>query len=221
MYANRQRHAVNPAGLGAALTINAAALAALWFAPPDIVKKYVPRDFIVRNIPVVPPPDPLPPEPRPEPRRVESTVTRPVVPKPVVEPLPRDPIFEVLPTRPLDPGPSIGDGDAGGGATLEPPRPEPPTLVEAQPDPRFARDFQPPYPPSELRAQREGAVALRITIGIDGRVRAVDRVSATSDAFFEAARRQAMSRWRFKPATRGGVPVESSRVMRVSFVLDD
>ncbi|MBX9731987.1 MAG: energy transducer TonB [Sphingomonas sp.] len=58
-------------------------------------------------------------------------------------------------------------------------------------------------------------------IGIDGRVSAVERVSATSDDFFETTRRTALSKWRFRPATRDGAPVERWRVMRVTFRIEE
>jgi len=50
-------------------------------------------------------------------------------------------------------------------------------------------------------------------------VKAVEQVSATSNAFFEATRRQALAKWRFKPATRGGIPQESWKTMSVRFEL--
>lgn len=57
-------------------------------------------------------------------------------------------------------------------------------------------------------------------VGADGRVKAVERVSATSDAFFTATRRQALSQWRFRPATRDGAAIESWYRMSVTFVLN-
>ncbi|RYE01614.1 MAG: TonB family protein, partial [Sphingomonadales bacterium] len=62
-------------------------------------------------------------------------------------------------------------------------------------------------------------VSVRVLIGTDGRVKAVEQVSATSTAFFEATKRQALGKWRFKPATRGGVPQESWKTMSVRFEL--
>jgi protein TonB len=44
-------------------------------------------------------------------------------------------------------------------------------------------------------------------------------VSATSDAFWQATQRHALSRWRFKPATVDGRPVESSKVLSIRFQL--
>jgi protein TonB len=62
---------------------------------------------------------------------------------------------------------------------------------------------------------------VRVTIGPDGRVTSVEEVSATSPAFFQATQRHALSRWRFKPATVDGRPVQSSKVLSVQFKLDD
>jgi protein TonB len=92
--------------------------------------------------------------------------------------------------------------------------------VDAQFDPRFASALQPPYPLIEQRKEREGQVRVRVTIGPDGRVAAVQKVSATSDAFWRVTQRQALSRWRFKPATVDGSPVQSSKVLSVFFKLD-
>ena len=131
---------------------------------------------------------------------------------------------------PLPPvGPQVGTQPSGGdtGPTViadpAPPRdpPAPPVRRGAEIDPRFASALQPQYPASEQRAGRTGTVVIRVTIGADGRVRAAERVSATSDAFWAAAERQALSRWRFRPATVDGRPVESSRVMTIHFRIED
>ncbi|WP_163484575.1 energy transducer TonB, partial [Escherichia coli] len=91
----------------------------------------------------------------------------------------------------------------------------------AKRDPRYADAFQPNYPASELRAQRDGRVSVRVLVGADGRVKSVEQVSATSPAFFEATRQQALSKWRFKPATRGGVAEESWMTLSVTFQIKD
>ena len=92
--------------------------------------------------------------------------------------------------------------------------------VEAQFDPRYADDLQPPYPPSEQRLERDGIVRVRLTIGSDGRVKTIERLSATSDAFWRSTQRHALARWRFRPATLDGSPVESSKVMNVYFRIE-
>ncbi|WP_235524059.1 energy transducer TonB [Sphingomonas sp. Leaf33] len=52
-------------------------------------------------------------------------------------------------------------------------------------------------------------------------MKSVERVDAANDAFYDATRRQALNRWRFRPATRDGVPYETWRTMTVRFVLED
>ena len=95
----------------------------------------------------------------------------------------------------------------------------PPVLVAATVDPRYARDLQPEYPAGERRAERTGTVTVRVTIGRDGRVTAAECIASASDAFCRATRAQALSKWRFRPATRDGVAVESTREMTVRFQL--
>ncbi|AUW59991.1 energy transducer TonB [Sphingobium sp. SCG-1] len=94
-----------------------------------------------------------------------------------------------------------------------------PVLTAVAIDPRYMRDFQPDYPPAMQRAQEEGKVTVRVNIGADGRVTAIEKLFATSDAFWEAARKQALAKWRFRAATRDGAPVESEKVMTVHFTL--
>ena len=103
------------------------------------------------------------------------------------------------------------------------PVPDPPTPVrtDAEVDPRFASALRPQYPGAEQRAGRGGTVVVRVTIGADGRVRTAQRVSATSDLFWAAVERQALTRWRFRPATVDGRPVESSRTMTLHFRIED
>ncbi|KTD99844.1 energy transducer TonB [Sphingopyxis sp. H038] len=146
-----------------------------------------------------------------------------------VEPMPRaastpDVIDPVVPTTSLtepwaDTGPSIpdvGPVDPGPPARAADP-PTIPKLVLAQLDQRYADLFQPDYPARAQREGIEGVAVVRVLIGTDGRVKAVELVSADDAAFFEATKRRALAKWRFKPATRGGVAEESWKEMRVRF----
>ena len=69
-----------------------------------------------------------------------------------------------------------------------------------------------------IRAEMEGFATVRVLIGTDGRVK---QVEASDTAFLDATRKQALSKWRFLPATRDGEPVESWREMTVRFQLPD
>lgn len=216
------RPGIKPATLAMAVGINAAIFAALLLAAPTIAP-HIDHPFETRNIPLdpVPPPDPQPRERKrdtPADPRSEPDIA---VPKPQVE-IRSDSDLTV--TSVPQPPPPIGEPGTG---THDLPRAEPsppaplPVLTPAEVDPRYADAFQPTYPGEERRAGREGRVTVRVLIGVDGRVRQVERVSATSDAFFEATRDRALARWRFRPATRDNVPVEAWRTMSVRFELNE
>jgi len=111
--------------------------------------------------------------------------------------------------------------NAGTGDIVLPPPPPPPFRRAAELDPRYAGELQPPYPASEQRAEREGFVRVRVTIGPDGRVTGIERLSATSDAFWRVTEQHARRHWRFRPATLDGRPVEDSKVMTLNFRLVD
>ncbi len=214
----------NPVGLGAAIAINGGVLALLLLAtgtPQRIVEKFRTIDAI--NVPIEPPP------PMDEPKPVERTIESPSPTPPLY--LQRPPIAsaepplastDVMPTLPPPIGPVVesgtGTGSGGGGVTVMPPMP---VMVDSTIDPRFRADFQPDYPPSERNLGRDGVVTVRVLVGGNGRVTAIEPVRSSSDAFFQATKRRALSKWRFRPATRDGVPIESWREMTVRFTMED
>lgn len=157
-----------------------------------------------------------PPEPQPEARAQEKAVkSTPTTVETPFKPLAQDPPFA---------GPEKGyELPAGTGTGTGPVVPEiidlpsPPKLVLAQLDQRYAGLFQPDYPARAQREGIEGVAVVRVLIGTDGRVKAVELVSTDDPAFFEATKRRALTKWRFKAATRGGVPEESWKEMRVRF----
>ncbi|MFZ3484303.1 TonB family protein [Sphingomonas sp. 3-13AW] len=226
MYADRfaSERRFHPASLGAALAINGGLLAAMVLAGSVAIVRY--EDPVLNTTAIPLPPVPPKIEPEPQPKPVEKTVqpppqALPFLEKPVVAlPQPDRPVIASDSTLPITPPqPSGVPGGTGTTVPVDPPKPLP-VLVGAQPDPRYMDGFQPAYPPVERRADRNGIVTVRVRIGTDGRVLAVEPVRATSDAFLEATRKQALSRWRFRPATRDGVPVESWHVMTVRFEME-
>lgn len=160
---------------------------------------------------LLPRPEPQPPKSQPQ-AKATRTSTQATETIDTAFKRPDDPTTQVeagpLPINPplLPPGPPT---------SIDPPAP--PKLVPAEVDPRFAGQFQPEYPLREQRAGIEGSVTLRVQIGIDGRVKAVELVRTDQPAFFEAARKRALSKWRFRPATRGGAAEESWKEMTVRF----
>ena len=217
MYAERyaQPTRFNPGGLAAAIAINAAFVAALIFSAPTLVT--IIKDKPLTTYPVDPD---TPPPPEPDKKVVALKPNRPI--ERIVTP---DPYVKTSPTIDLgatttDPQPPAGPivGSDPGPVIVDPPLSPPPLpYVDASVDPRYADALQPNYPPAERRAAREGRVTVKVLIGVDGRVKQAQQVSATSDAFWRATLDQATRRWRFRPATRGGVPVEAWRTMTLRF----
>lgn len=221
MHADSRYHANAPRSVsfGAALAINGAILAGMIFAAPNIIVLKDPEKVMEPiNVRDVPPPPPVE-QPKPVERTQPRTSPQPVADKPVVATSsPND----IATTTHIEDMPRVMDkpADPGTAIVLDPPRPVA-MLIGASPDPRYAQQFQPEYPAQEIRAQRDGLVTVRVLIGTDGRVKAVEPVSATSDAFFAVTKRQALGKWRFRPATRGGVAEESWKTMTVRFRIED
>ncbi len=194
----------SPSRLAIVLALHGAALTALMLAKPDYVPKidWKPMDLI--QIDDKPPPPPNMSEP--------------------AQPQPRNETVESIP--PLVPG-TAGQSEN----TITPFPPEKPTYVEptlappatpvlAEATMLRSAEVQPPYPTSLARQEIEGVAIVRVLIGTDGRVKDVQMVSATEPEFFEATARQAKRYWKFKPATRDGLAIESWRQMTVRFKLE-
>lgn len=205
-----QRRGIDPNGLVAALAINGGVVAALLFAAPDVIRK-VAKPF--ETITII---DPIVPEavedvpPKAQPRNASDR-------KPVEPVVVTDRSNETEQTVIADPGPVEPSTGEWPGATIDPPRPREPVLTGSRIDPRYAGALQPDYPPAMQRRGIEGVAVVRVLIGIDGRVKAVELVRADDPEFFTATRRQALSRWRFVPASRDGIAIESWREMTVRF----
>jgi protein TonB len=222
VYANRfaGERRFHPAGLFAAMGINAGVVAALMIAVPHVTRTLDDPPLITENIPVTPPPPPDEPVPQPRtsaarPDRIETVP--PIIPRPVDNgPI----VFDPLPPVP-GPTATVEGAGTGTGTAIDPPAPPAPVIVAPGLDPRYAGDLQPDYPAAERRMGNPGKVTVRVLIGADGRVKEVEPVSATSDAFFRATRDQALRRWRFRPGTRDGVPQAAWRTMSVTFVMED
>jgi protein TonB len=218
MYANRSSFplGIRPIPFTAALLVNGAVIAGMVFflAPQLVPSLKAPDPIKIIDIPIAPPP-----VPKPLPKAETKPIEQIFAPRPEVPVTPETPIFDTTPVEPkVAPPPDLGTLAGTGAGDAAPAKPVA-ALIGAIADPRYARDFQPEYPASEIRSGREGLVAVRVLIGTDGRVKAIEQIRATSPAFFDATRRQALSKWRFKPATRGGVPQESWKTVNLRFEL--
>ena len=207
----------SPVAIGATIAVHALVVGAFILMPKEVIAPYVPQILIGNQIPLDPPP---PPEAQPQPPESKLPV------HPTSDPLPTntDSLVDLSGsgTGPVIPT-GTGEGAGTGGEIVLPPidLPRDPVLVEPGIDPRAKAAFQPDYPGSMIRQGLEGSVTVRVSIGADGKVTGIERLSATDEAFWVATQRHAMRKWRFRPATRDGVAVPGSKVLTIHFKLTD
>lgn len=205
----------SPKALTLILAGHAVAIAAVMTAKMELVDPFTPDPPpTVFNVPVPKPPPPEPqPEPSPDPQ--QSFIERPIA---VIE------MERLIPTIPVNPGPTIEDigtviGSGPSTLPLDPPKAEPVRMAARFATPNGA--IKPPYPLDKRRAEEEATLKLRLTIDPRGRVTAVEPVGAADPSFLEAARRHIIRSWRYKPATEDGVAIPSSTVITLAFRLED
>ena len=109
--------------------------------------------------------------------------------------------------RPAEPPPVVA-------AAPPPPPPTPPVRTDR------AQVTEADYPPISIRLQEQGIVEIRCLVGTDGMVKATELVKTSGhNRLDEAASTFAKRRFRYKPATQDGMPVESWVPVRVTFRL--
>jgi protein TonB len=210
-FADRRPH---PRALLLIVAGHAALIAAVRAAKMDLPERILNRPLVVELIRL---PKPPPPEPQPQHR------------DPVAQPMPQQPVqqvpIEIPDQQTIDTTPSMDPVPIPIGPIVDPIGPG--STIVADPvrvGPRFmtpASDVQPPYPESKRRLEEEAVLRLRLAIGSNGRVTAVEPVGAADRAFFDAARRHILAHWRYKPATVDGRGVASSTVVTLRFELDE
>jgi len=185
----------------------------------NFVKKQVEK---LNTFDVEEPPPPPPDEPPPPPPDI------PMSPPPVVSPPPivrnPNPPPVVIATTP-NPPPVYVPTPVVAPPAPPAPAPAPPAPVASKaaglkgnPGQYFGADN---YPPAAIRAEEEGRVVAKLTVGTDGRVTGcVVTTSSNSSSLDQATCRIAQSRVRFSPALDAtGNPVTSSYTLPVRWVL--
>jgi periplasmic protein TonB len=224
-YANKPNRA-NPAGIAAAIVVNGAIASALMFMtvtqgtrtvrpstktfdvenktpPPEQKVEPKPAEDQLQTVPPVFVPDPLVQLNKPDKDQITTTITPPV-----------NPSFPIGGTLGEETKIAAVDIDKIVKPEILPPAP---IFKSAVRDPRFAGMFQPNYPVAMLQREIEGTVTIRVLIGTDGRVRQANVIKAATPEFAAATEKQALTKWRFKPATRGGEQVEDWQTLTVRF----
>lgn len=201
-------------GIAGAITLNATALMLLLVpvsAPPAIqqIKEVIPVQFIKTE---EPPPTTSPPFVPLEKTPPRTTSTRPVridpQPQAQTEAPPTDHGTEYTPqTDPLplpDTGP-VGPPDIG---------PQISTRLE------YASAPAPSYPAEALARELEGTVMLKVLVDVDGSPLSVEiERSSGHRKLDDAARRQVLRKWKFKPAIKDGQAIQVYGIVPVSFTL--
>jgi len=83
----------------------------------------------------------------------------------------------------------------------------------------LVKNSPPRYPTAAMRSNQEGWVELAFTITADGSVNDVKVVDAQPRHVFDRAAIDAVTRWKYQPATQDGSPVASSKRQRIEFKL--
>jgi protein TonB len=207
------------AGLALSIAGGVGAALALALAVPEMTRPET-RIFTGTNIPLPQPIDPLV-DPTPQPRTpTDSHITVPRNTRiPPINDAATGELIDIM--VPPAVGTDIGEGALGGVGIPDPVPAPTPVFQQAVRDSRYARAFQPDYPPSAERDGIEGTARVRVHINTVGRVTAVENLGATDERFFAATQRQALRSWRFVPATRDGQPVETTLELTVTFRIPD
>jgi TonB family protein len=78
------------------------------------------------------------------------------------------------------------------------------------------RKIDPKYPPTLIKERVEGEVVLYAVIRCDGSVDSIQLVRGIDDQL-DANAMQALSQWKFRPATKQGVPIELEAIVHIPF----
>lgn len=201
-------------GIAGAITLNATALMLLLVpvSPPAAIQE-IQEKIPIYIIEAKDPPPPTPPViPVQQPIRNTTTPTQPIqtqtppqtiaqTEEPVVdggtEYVPTaDPLPDTGPIGPPDPGPQIS------------------TRLE------YASAPAPSYPPDAMARELEGTVTLKVLVDVDGSPLSVEiERSSGHRKLDDAARRQVLRKWKFKPAIKDGQAIQVYGIVPVSFTL--
>lgn len=145
------------------------------------------------------------------------------------EPLPA-PDVEATDKAGEPPAPAKDEGGDDDGAyvveTAPPPAPQPATpnaspvaTTTASPDSAPVPVSSPPpkYPRRALRRGESGEALLRVHVGADGVPRTIDLIRSSGSRSLDRAATDAVRRWRFSPARRGGQPVAGVVQVPIAF----
>jgi periplasmic protein TonB len=202
-------------GMAGAIALNVAALMLLLVpvsAPVTAINAEDPTTIYLDDRVIPPPPPPIE-VPVVKPKILSDTKPTPVTP-PKSQAMPNQ--QEVIVADGTD---YVPPAKADAMPDVEPtlpsnPDPQPSTRLE------YASAPAPAYPRQELLDGKEGTVVLRVLVDVDGKPLSVEiERSSGHRKLDEAARRQVLRKWMFRPAIRDGRAVQVYGIVPVSFSL--
>ena len=218
-----------------ALSVVTLHVAALWALQSGLMRKaaeiIIPAEVLSEFLtpqppaPPAPPTPPAPPPPKPAPPKPSPTPPKPRVakPTPAPEPMPvaiADPTpAPAAPVGVVEPQPAAKPVEAPMAAAPAPAAPPAPAIVQPSSDASHLNNPKPVYPAVSKRLGEQGKIVLRVLISADG---IPQKVEIKQSSGFERLDRQAVdtvSRWRFVPGTRNGVPEAMWYLQPINFVL--
>jgi len=187
------------------------AVAAVIFAAKTVAPQIMEMPLIVDMLPAEKPAEPqAKPLPVVKPTPVhQKPVPTPKAPTPQIEattssvPSPSAPVVAPTETKPAPPGP----------AAAEP-------VSQARFDADYLRNPSPPYPPLAKRMGEEGKVVLRVSVNPQGTADSVEIKTSSGSVRLDESAQKTVRNWRFIPAKRGDIPVQSWVLVPIIFKLE-
>lgn len=173
---------------------------------PQIMEMPLIVDLLQPEAPKAPEPKPLPVV-KPEPVRQKPTPA-PKLPTPQIEatnsPVP-------APAAPVAAPPEIKPA---------PPAPASEPVVQARFDADYLKNPAPPYPPLSRRMGEEGKVILRVSVTAQGSADSVEIKTSSGSTRLDEAAQKTVRNWKFIPAKRGDLGVQSWVLVPIIFKLE-
>jgi protein TonB len=156
-----------------------------------------------------PPPVQKEPEPKPLPVAKPQPVREKSVTKPAARPIEATTSTVPAPAAPI--------------AVVAEPKPAPPaepTVTRASFDADYLRNPAPPYPPLAKRMGEQGNVVLRVSVNTQGTADSVEVKTSSGSQRLDDSAVNTVHTWKFIPAKRGDLPVQSWVLVPIIFKLE-
>jgi protein TonB len=172
------------------------------------------------SLPIVPAPEPAITEVEPEPSPIATAPALEPLPKP---PARKPPLHHASTPPPAAPHALAAESTATGSTvqTAQTAAAVAPVARGLSRPPSLDYGPKPDYPAAARMRGLQGRVLLHIDIAADGTPANVSVVTSSGHVILDRAAMATVRTWRFHPATREGVPVESARDLPVEFRLED